>query len=271
MLRALDTTALAEAFASAEPFPHVVIDDLLTPEARAEVLAALPRYEDAAQVGHQFETVNEHRKVQVTDQAKLPEPLQRLLRELHGPQWLQTLYDITQVPALECDERLIGGGLHMTGRRGRLDVHADFNYLPDIERFRRLNLLLYLNDEWPAEYGGQLELWDQQMKTCHHVVEPKVGRCVIFATSTTSFHGTRRVTCPPDRARTSFALYYYSHVPPPGFNDEFHGTVFHARPNEWFKGKVLMPLEARFGSLRYKARQLNPFTRTKPGELPEKT
>lgn len=255
VLRSLDTHALRRAFETASPFPHVVIDDLLEPEFAAEIVAALPQFEGAESVGHRFETVNEHRKVQVTEASHLSEPLQRLLGALHGPEWLTALEAITGVPAIETDERLIGGGLHMTGRRGRLDVHADFNYLPDVERFRRLNLLLYLNPNWRSEWGGELELWDADMQRCEVRVEPVLGRCVIFATSTDSFHGTTRVTCPEGTARSSFALYYYSHVPPEGFADDFQGTVFKARPNEWIKGKVLMPLEVRLQALRQRLRR----------------
>ncbi len=255
LLRALDAPTLSARFAAARPFPHVVIDDLLEPAFADELVQALPDYRGAERLGNRFATVNEKHKVQVTDPAKFPEPVARLLAELHSTPFLAQLGAITQVPHLEVDDRLIGGGLHVTGPRGRLDVHTDFNYVPDRERFRRLNLLLYLNRDWRPEWGGELELWNADMTRCEVSVAPVLGRCVIFETSTKSFHGTTRVTCPPNEARRSFALYYYSHVPPVGFNDEFQGTVFKARPDEWWKGKVLMPLERTWHRLRYRWQQ----------------
>jgi Rps23 Pro-64 3,4-dihydroxylase Tpa1-like proline 4-hydroxylase len=43
-----------------------------------------------------------------------------------------------------------------------LRVHADFNKHRIYDLDRRINLLLYLNDDWHDEYGGHLELWDRQ-------------------------------------------------------------------------------------------------------------
>lgn len=255
LLRPLDVATLAPRFAAARPFPHVVVDDLLEPAFAEELVAGLPDFQRATGLGNRFRSVNEQHKVQITDPARMPEPVRRLLDELHGPAFLAALGALTGVPHLEVDERLIGGGLHVTGRRGRLDVHTDFNYVPDRERFRRLNLLLYLNKDWRPEWGGELELWSADMRRCEARIAPVLGRCVVFATSTTSFHGTTRVTCPRDQARRSLALYYYSHVPPENFDDQFQGTVFKARPDEWWKGRVLMPLERSWHALRYRWQQ----------------
>ena len=49
-------------------------------------------------------------------------------------------------------------------RAGISSIHADFNLHEKMQVERRLNLLIYLNDDWPEEYGGQLELWDKKMR-----------------------------------------------------------------------------------------------------------
>ena len=51
------------------------------------------------------------------------------------------------------------------------------------------------------------------------------------------------VTCPPDRMRRSFAAYYYTAEPPPGSDGVRRSTVFRARPDEHWRGKVAMPLQ----------------------------
>ena len=57
-----------------------------------------------------------------------------------------------------------GGGLHQTMRGGHLNIHADFSTHHAHENWaRRVNILLYLNEEWREEWGGELELWDQDM------------------------------------------------------------------------------------------------------------
>jgi hypothetical protein len=76
---------------------------------------------------------------------------------------------------------------------------------------RRLNLLVYLNDDWPESYGGQLELWDKKMGKAQVSVLPEMARAVVFNTTLESFHGQPDpLTCPPDRSRRSIATYYYT-------------------------------------------------------------
>jgi hypothetical protein len=67
---------------------------------------------------------------------------------------------------------------------------------------------------------------------------------VLFATSEISFHGVTAVTCDEGVCRKSFAAYYYTVEPPPGWDGRAHSTVFRARPDEWWRGHVLMPLES---------------------------
>lgn len=265
----LDLAALQQQFASAQPFPHVVIDQVLEPGFAREIVASLPSFTESIQHGLRFETVNERRKVQVNDPKLLSPPLQRLLAVLHSQEWLDQLGQITGIPGLLADDRLLGGGLHQTSHGGRLDVHTDFNYVPDMQWFRRLNLLIYLNPEWPEPWGGQLELWDEKVERCCVSVLPTLGRCVIFATSTKSFHGTTTIRSPENVPRSSFALYYYTREAPPHFNDQYQGTVFRARPHERFKGRVLMPLERRWTLAKWHVRQWwNRLLGRRPTKLP---
>jgi hypothetical protein len=94
---------------------------------------------------------------------------------------------------------------------------------------RRINVLIYLNDDWSEEYGGQLELWDRDMKECLKSVVPEANRCVIFNTTSTSNHGNpAKVDHPDGRSRKSIALYYYTAT----WRDDMrgHNTQFRARP-----------------------------------------
>jgi Rps23 Pro-64 3,4-dihydroxylase Tpa1-like proline 4-hydroxylase len=104
-----------------------------------------------------------------------------------------------------------GGGLHQTLPGGMLRVHADFLKHPHYGLDRRMNLLLFLNKDWKPEYGGALELWDENMERLVTQVEPLANRCVIFTTSPTSYHGyTQPITCPQGMSRKSLAAYYYT-------------------------------------------------------------
>jgi Rps23 Pro-64 3,4-dihydroxylase Tpa1-like proline 4-hydroxylase len=239
----LDRDALRERFQSAKPFPHLVLENFLEADFARELAAAFPTYEAASRQGLGFEALNEKHKIQITDTNLFPEPIQRLHRALASPEFLDDLSFITGIPDLLADPELAGGGIHVTGPQGRLDVHVDFNLVEDRALYRRLNILIYLNERWEESWGGAVELWDPKVRTCHESLLPLLNRCVLFQTSEISFHGVAAVKTPPDVNRQSFAAYYYTREAPEGWAGRSHTTIFRARPDERFRGYVLMPLE----------------------------
>jgi Rps23 Pro-64 3,4-dihydroxylase Tpa1-like proline 4-hydroxylase len=243
IIRPLDVEQLNSQFKSAQPFPFVKVDGFLESSVAREIADSYPSFDAAAKIGKGFESANEHLKVQVTDCERFPAAVRRLHDELASQAFLDSLSEITGIPKLLADESMVGGGMHQTGPSGLLDVHVDFNYLKRKELHRRLNILIYFNPVWERAWGGNVELWDQHVKVCHHSFEPILNRCVIFETSEISFHGVEAVRCPPTTTRKSFAGYYYTVDPPAGWNGTIHSTLFRARPTERFKGRVLMPLE----------------------------
>jgi len=243
LVKPLDRDALRARFRAAEPFPFVVIEDFLDPDFALEVARSYPNYEDAQQLGRTFKGVNENRKVQICDYDRFPNPVKKLADALAAPEFRQALSEISGIPDLLWDDSYAGGGMHQTGPHGLLDVHVDFNRLEGTGNFRRLNLLLYLNPEWSSEWGGALELWDRDVRKCHHTLVPAQNRCVIFETSEHSFHGVTRLTCPPAMSRKSFALYFYTREAAQGIEGKSHSTIFRARPEEHLKKHLLMPAE----------------------------
>jgi Rps23 Pro-64 3,4-dihydroxylase Tpa1-like proline 4-hydroxylase len=235
VIRDIDSDRLREQVRTATPFPHVLIDDFLHADFAHEVLQSWPSYAEAAKIGKEFRSINERNKVQVTDIAQFPSALRHLNDALASPMFTKTASAIFGIPDLLPDAELVGGGLHQTGPRGRLDVHVDFNYLEARKLHRRLNILIYLNEEWLPAWGGQLELWNRDVSRCVRSFDPIFNRCVIFETSEISFHGVTGVTCPEDKVRRSFAGYYYTEAPPAHWTGESHSTVFKARPQESVK------------------------------------
>jgi Rps23 Pro-64 3,4-dihydroxylase Tpa1-like proline 4-hydroxylase len=104
---------------------------------------------------------------------------------LNSPPFVDFLEKLTGIDDLLVDESMEGGGLHQSLRGGFLNIHADFTVHPHYRRWRRVNLLLYLNAEWPEEYGGELELWSTDMKRREEKVAPIGNRVVIFNTDAT--------------------------------------------------------------------------------------
>jgi Rps23 Pro-64 3,4-dihydroxylase Tpa1-like proline 4-hydroxylase len=243
MLRPLDREKLKAEFAAAKPFPYLMIDSLIDQKKAAEIAAAYPSFEAALGQGRTFLGVNERKKIQITDSSKYPASIAELNEVLASASFLAELSYLTGIPNLIADEQLVGGGMHMTGPGGRLDVHVDFNYMQDRKLHRRVNLLLYLNSSWDDAWGGQLQLWDQNVEHCEAEIPPLFNRCVIFETSEISYHGVVPVSPRAPFPRKSFATYYYTREAPAGWNGVSHSTIFRARPDEKLKARVLMPAE----------------------------
>jgi Rps23 Pro-64 3,4-dihydroxylase Tpa1-like proline 4-hydroxylase len=243
MLQALDRERLRREFANAKPFPYVKVDNFIDPAKAEAISAAYPEFEVATSAGLTFSTVNERKKVQITDSSRFPPSIAELNALLASPRFLDDLSYITGIPRLLADDRLTGGGMHITCPGGRLDVHVDFNYIADRKLHRRLNLLLYLNSPWEESWGGQFQLWDRKVKRCETSFAPIINRCVIFETSEISYHGVVPVSTDARSPRKSFATYYYTSEAPAHWTGVSHGTVFKARPDEKLKGSVLMPVE----------------------------
>jgi hypothetical protein len=242
-INAIDRDELRSKVRSATPVKNFCIDNFLEQSFAESVLASYPSYEEVLNVGRTFKTVNERGKVQVTDSSTFAEPVAELNRTLASPEFLDLMSYVFEIPKLLPDDALVGGGIHQTGPRGLLDVHVDFNYIADRQLHRRLNILIYFNKDWKPEYGGNIELWDSEVKVCHHTFSPIFNRCVVFETNEISYHGVTAVKCPEGMSRKSFAAYYYTKEAPAHWTGQAHSTIFKARPDEVMKGRVMMPLE----------------------------
>ncbi len=203
---------LSAAYGAAEPFPHIVLDDVLTPEAYQLAVKEFPGIDDEFWRGYLH--VNEAKYCNVHADTWTP-GLQDVARALTSPEFVAFLGGLTGIEDLLPDWSMDGGGLHQTLRGGHLNIHTDFSTHHTHENWaRRVNILLYLNDEWDESWGGQLELWDPEMQACRATVTPKGNRMLVFTTSDISYHGhPDGLDCPEGMARRSMALYYFTEEP----------------------------------------------------------
>jgi len=251
LINPIDKAKFKNELLAREPFPYFCIDNFLNEDFANEVHNSFPAYQEAQKLGKEFSAVNENRKIQITDSSKFPPAIKKLSDLLASDEYVQMWSELTGVPDLMADAKLTGGGIHETNSGGHLDVHVDFNYNEKNQSFRRLNILIYFNKDWKEEYGGYLDVWDKDVKKCYGSFAPKFNRACGFLTSEISFHGVTPITCPPDVIRKSFATYYYTKELPAWWEGEKHSTVFRARPDEWTKGHVLMPVESVIRSGRH--------------------
>ena len=231
----LKAESLRGAYASAEPFPHVVMDDFLPEWAAEKILEEFPDIH--AMDWSQYEHTHS-KKLATNDESKMGDFTRSAIHQLNSGIFLEFLETLSGISGLVADPYLWGGGLHQITRGGFLNIHADFNRHTRLQLDRRLNLLLYLNKDWKEEYGGHLELWDKTMKRCVQRVLPVFNRAVLFSTTSTSYHGHPvPLTCPDAFSRKSLALYYYTNGRPEAERRNAHNTLYHLTTGQKAEGQ----------------------------------
>ena len=220
-----EATAFRDAYGNAQPFPHIVLDDLFDSADLDAVLREFPGPADMHWT--RFDNPLEKKLGYFHDRSKISATVRNFLNEMNSFEMLLWLEALTGIEGLIPDPYFVGVGLHQIEPGGLLKVHADFNVHPKLKVDRRLNMLIYLNKEWREEYGGHLELWERDGTSCRKKILPTFNRTVIFSTTDTSFHGhPHPLTSPPGVTRKSVSLYYYTAGRPSEERSAPHDTLF---------------------------------------------
>jgi|KBSSwiStaDraftv2_1062776.scaffolds.fasta_scaffold83022_3 hypothetical protein len=198
----------ADAYQSADPFPHGVYDDFLPTDLAAALSTSFPAPDSMAWISRDNA---QNRRLYQHDETLMPALHRAMLREFNSRQFVLFLETLTGIDNLIPDPYFIGGGLHLSGRDDFLKVHADFNWHHKLQAHRRVNALMYLSDEWYEEWAGAVEFWDKDMTGPVDMAYPNFNRLVVFSTSENSNHGQpRHNMCPEGTYRKVINLYYYT-------------------------------------------------------------
>ena len=219
-------------YSSADPFPHIVLDNFFNNQILDEILKEFPNNLDL--IGNKFNNKVE-KKLSLNNSKLLSFNTNNFLNFLNSQIFLNFLQKLTSIKEnLVPDPYLLGGGLHELRNEGYLNIHSDFNMHPSMKLDRRLNILIYLNKNWKENYGGSLQLWDKDMKRCVQKILPEFNRMVIFSTTDFSYHGNPdKVSCADNNSRKSIAMYYYSNGRPASERKlGLHSTIFRKRPEQ---------------------------------------
>ncbi len=201
-------------YMNASPFPNIYFDNFFNPDELRQVLAEFPELGDKGDI--RFNNPNEH-KLASRGEYRFGPKATAFAHFINSQPMLDFLSHLTGIPALLPDPYFEGGGFHQIKPGGFLKIHADFNKHRVTGLDRRINLLVYLNENWDESYGGHFELWDKDMKGCEKKILPLFNRMAIFSTTDFSYHGhPDPLNCPPDRSRKSMAFYYYTNGRPEG-------------------------------------------------------
>lgn len=220
---------LGSRFRSARPFPHLVVDGLLEHRLLTALQQQFPAFDpDRAR----NELGEPGRKAVYQGLAALGPAYAEFDRLIQSAAFLEWMGRATGIANLLYDPEYIGGGAHLNLNGQDLDQHVDFNYHPRTGFHRRLNLILFLNEQWHEDWGGCLELHADPRAPRDRdemvAVVPQPNRAVIFETSERSWHGFRRVAMPEEFAalgRRSLAVYFYTREAP-AHAAPSHGTIY---------------------------------------------
>mmetsp|Transcript_23315 Transcript_23315/g.35063 ORF Transcript_23315/g.35063 Transcript_23315/m.35063 type:complete len:477 (+) Transcript_23315:133-1563(+) len=217
------------AFETNTPFAHAVIDGLIPDELLRSVVKEINTVTASASYQnnpHLWRSHNNSNSVKkgISDSHQLGGNTRRLIEEMKSRKFLLFLERLTGVSGLIPDPFGYGDGVHIIEKGGYLKVHTDFQFHKPLHLWRRVNVLLYMNEKWQEEWGGELHLYPSQLfeqtagqanvdflKSQIKKIVPVFNRMVVFRTTNDSFHGhPDPLACPENETRKSIALYYYS-------------------------------------------------------------
>ena len=226
MTNVVNSQKLTAAKVGSYPFSHFVINNVLDSELLSNIFAdiyALEKSEPTSIFKSNFGEKKEWKEfpTELTH-------LNQLLEYLSSEEFinaLQAKFGISEKIKLYADKSYDGGGYVISPPGSYLGYHADFNFSSKAEKFRVLNVLLYMNENYENHQGGQLHLLDPESKTVETVIKPEANTLLAFFTDDVSFHGVSR-----NRTgffRRSFNLYYYADQPiSPNQGADPHKTIW---------------------------------------------
>lgn len=207
-------STLRERYASASPFQHVLLEDFCDAQRLRGVIAEL---QGASEVGSSRDFVFAKNKGEAADFRRFGKLSSELYEALVSDRFRNILCEITREDVF-VDPKFHGGGFHRGGAGSFLDMHTDFNYHPAQPTwFRSLNIILYLNEGWSPEHGGELRLKNLKRPSVpEERVPPVFNTAVLMMTRDNTLHGYDAINFPEGSFRMSIATYAYALHETPG-------------------------------------------------------
>jgi Rps23 Pro-64 3,4-dihydroxylase Tpa1-like proline 4-hydroxylase len=222
-----------QAFLTARPFKHVVIEDFFDAAFAEQLLAEFPSFDKKLAINESGYAAG---KSVNTNIRSISPAYQHLYETLGSQAFLEYVSELSGIPDLILDPKMFGGGTHENLHGQDLDPHVDFNFDESRQLHRRLNLIVYMNKEWRTEWGGALEIHSNPRhpeENQIHSIDPTFNRCVMFETNEYSWHGFPKIELPEDKrhlSRKSLSIYLYTKERPAEETSPVHATFYVQRP-----------------------------------------
>ena len=230
------------------PFDHYIVENFLPEEVAHSITNEFMDYESDNWFVYKNQIEN---KKALQTWGKFSKETYKLFQYFCSPQFVKVIKDITGINNLYPDYGLHGGGWHMHGTGGNLNVHKDYSVHPKLGLQRKLNLIVYLCKDWNPEWGGALEFWSHNEETnkplrLEKSIDCMYNRAVLFDTTQNSWHGLPTpLTCPKDQYRKSIAMYYMTDLGCNGVGEKRDRALFAPREGQENDPNVLELIEKR--------------------------
>lgn len=202
---------LLKASVLKEPFEHIVIDNFFKEEVIDALLEEFPEYNDSKCWYSYNNPIEIKRTCNSWD--RFPPTTYCAFWYLCSEEFSKIIGEKFNV-AVKADIGLNGGGWHLHGKGGKLNIHKDYSMHPKIPLQRSHNIIIHLSKDWNQNWGGALELWTHNKESnspdkCVKQVPLKYNRAIIFNTNQNSWHGLPEpLQCPENVFRKTMAVYY---------------------------------------------------------------
>lgn len=201
-----DTESLQRKFRSHSEYSLIHIPNFLdknTANNLAEELDHIP-LEECKRFTRANSCMYEHNRIWETPRA------QNLIHYLHSSPFIRWLQAVTDTRDLIPDPHLVGAGYMKSFRGDSLKIHTDFNWNDQIRLHRQLSIVIYLNDEWQTDWGGQLQFYAQDRQRLLTEIPLLMGNCVIWNYNLRAYHGyPNPMQCPKGISRKGIRVFYY--------------------------------------------------------------
>lgn len=210
-----------DSFKSRSPYPFAYYDGLFDDHILKRVNEEID-CRDFEIDGRKIEGEEIKVRSDFEDNESLPEYTKKIFEVMNGGKFLNIVSSLTGIDGLIPDPYYDGGGINMIENGGTLAVHVDGTHNHRMNVCRRINAILFLNENWDVNWNGYHEQWIYKNKSlspfnehqewrCVRKILPKMNRLFVFITNDHSWHGHAGVLSVPEGVqRRSLIAYYYT-------------------------------------------------------------
>src|SRR5262249_1317051 len=142
---------LKHRFSEAKPFRHVLIENFFADDVLTDLIRQFPTADPSKMVNEFGRGSKKFARHDVRNIGSVYAELDDCIR---SPQFAAVMSQLTGVPDLLYDPEYHGAGTHDNHDGQGMDPHVDFNLHRTTGYHRRINAIIYLNEEWDPQWAA---------------------------------------------------------------------------------------------------------------------